>query len=93
VRYLSVLKMERRRIASETVSFEIERGRGLVFRVSRFRIFGRKLQHLKLPSSPFTKAEPVASTGGRAAEKKGDENNGEGKSSGVSPKRSGARER
>jgi KaiC/GvpD/RAD55 family RecA-like ATPase len=93
VRYLSVLKMERRRIASETVSFEIERGRGLVFRVSRFRIFGRKLKHLKLPSSPFTKAEPVASTGGRAAEKKGDENNGEGKSSGVSPKRSGARER
>jgi hypothetical protein len=93
VRYLSVLKMERRRIASETVSFEIERGRGLVFRVSRFRIFGRKLQHLKLPSSPFTKAEPVASTGGRAAGKREDESNGEGKSSGVSPKRSGARER
>jgi hypothetical protein len=93
VRYLSVLKMERRRIASETVSFEIERGRGLVFRVSRFRIFGRKLRHLKLPGSPFAKDGSVAATGVKAGGKRADESNGEGKNSGVLPKRSSARER
>jgi KaiC/GvpD/RAD55 family RecA-like ATPase len=93
VRYLSVLKMERRRIASETVSFEIERGRGLVFRVSRFRIFGRKLRHPKLPGSPFAKDGSVAATGVKAGGKRADESNSEGKNSGVLPKRSSARER
>jgi len=60
VRYLSVLKMERRRIASETVSFEIERGRGLVFRVSRFGILRKKLIELKL-RTPILSAKKEAS--------------------------------
>jgi len=93
VRYLSVLKMERRRIASETTSFEIERGRGLVFRVSRFRIFGRKLQNLKLPNPTFTKGEPGGSTNAKTVGKKTDEGNDERKSSEVSPKRTSVRER
>jgi KaiC/GvpD/RAD55 family RecA-like ATPase len=93
VRYLSVLKMERRRIASETASFEIERGRGLVFRVSRLRIFGRKLQHLKLPNTPFRKADPGGNNAAKAAGKRVDERNGERKSPEVSPRRTGAKER
>lgn len=93
VRNLSVLKMERRRIASETASFEIERGRGLVFRVSRFRIFGRKLQNLKLPNIPFTKADPGTGNTTKAEGKRADERNGERKSPEVSPKRTSARER
>lgn len=92
-RFLTVLKMERRRIASETVSFEIERGRGLVFRVSRFRIFGRKLQHLKLPSSPLTRPGPRVKTSDKPAGKQADESNDEGKSSDVLPKRTGTRQR
>ncbi len=44
-RYLSVLKMERRRISSDTVPFEIDRTKGLVFRVSRFRLLKRRLLH------------------------------------------------
>ncbi len=61
VRYLSVLKMERRRIASERVAFEIERGRGLVFRVSRFGILRRKLVELKVrtPILPAKEAPGV----------------------------------
>src|SRR5256884_4074042 len=63
VRYLSVLKMERRRIASETVSFEIARGRGLVFRVSRFGILRGKLPQLKLkPGQSSEKQPPSALT-------------------------------
>jgi KaiC/GvpD/RAD55 family RecA-like ATPase len=93
VRYLSVLKMERRRIASETALFEIERGRGLVFRVSRLRIFGRKLQHLKLPNTQFRKADPGGNNAAKAAGKRVDERNGERKSPEVSPRRTGAKER
>jgi flagellar protein FlaH len=93
VRYLSVLKMERRRIASETVSFEIERGRGLVFRVSRFRIFGRKLKQLKLPNILFAREGPGVSTSAKPVGKRTYESNGEGKSSEASPKKSGTRER
>src|SRR2546421_6692298 len=63
VRYLSVLKMERRRIASDTVSFEIARGRGLVFRVSRFGILRGKLLQLKLkPGQPSEKQASSAIT-------------------------------
>ncbi len=42
-RYLSVIKMERRRISPEDVPIEIDRRRGLVFRVSRFRTLRDRL--------------------------------------------------
>ncbi len=42
-RFLSVLKMERRRISSDTVPFEIDRTRGLVFRVSRFGLLKKRI--------------------------------------------------
>jgi KaiC/GvpD/RAD55 family RecA-like ATPase len=75
VRYLTVLKMERRRIASETVAFEIARGRGLVFRVSRFGILRGKLQQLRLKPSHSSakdapKAEPPAKPEGKHTEEK-----------------------
>ena len=83
VRYLTVLKMERRRIASETVSFEIARGRGLVFRVSRFGILRGKLQQLKLKPSPSSMKDapkaviPAKPEGKHTEEKdKGTENSG-----------------
>ncbi|HEX4921492.1 MAG TPA: ATPase domain-containing protein, partial [Candidatus Bathyarchaeia archaeon] len=71
-RFLSVLKMERRVISSDVAPFEIERSRGLVFRVSRFRILRKQLvnflrmHHLSWPrmsvrrstSSP-SKASPT----------------------------------
>src|SRR5713101_752569 len=41
-RFLSVPKMERRRISSDTVSFQIDRTRGFVFRVSRFKLLKRR---------------------------------------------------
>jgi KaiC/GvpD/RAD55 family RecA-like ATPase len=94
VRYLSVLKMERRRIASETVSFEIERGRGLVFRVSRFGILRKKLIELKL-RTPILSAKKEASTVAaptKAEGKRVDERTREGKSS-ESSKASGTRQR
>src|SRR5213594_3196973 len=42
-RFLSVPKMESRRISSDTVSFQIDRNRGFVFRVSRFRLWKKQL--------------------------------------------------
>ena len=42
-RFLSVPKMERRRISTDTVSFQIDRNRGFVFRVSRFRLWKKQL--------------------------------------------------
>src|SRR5437867_9481932 len=36
-RYLTVVKMERRKISSEAVPFAIDRRRGIVFQVSRLR--------------------------------------------------------
>ena len=42
-RFLSVVKMERRRISSSSVGFEIDRTRGLVFRVSRFGLLKKQL--------------------------------------------------
>jgi KaiC/GvpD/RAD55 family RecA-like ATPase len=42
-RFLSVPKMERRRISSDSVSFQIDRNRGFVFRVSRFRLWKKQL--------------------------------------------------
>jgi KaiC/GvpD/RAD55 family RecA-like ATPase len=42
-RFLSVPKMERRRISSDSVPFQIDRTRGFVFRVSRFRLLKKRL--------------------------------------------------
>src|SRR5256884_3381050 len=42
-RFLSVVKMERRTISSSSVAFEIDRTRGLVFRVSRFGLMKQQL--------------------------------------------------
>src|SRR5438309_34816 len=94
VRYLSVLKMERRRIASERVRFEIERGRGLVFRVSRFGILRGKLLQLKLrpgqsPEKDAPKAEPPAKPEGKHTEEK----DKGAASSGLPSKGTGARPR
>jgi KaiC/GvpD/RAD55 family RecA-like ATPase len=52
-RFLSVPKMERRRISSDTVSFQIDRTRGFVFRVSRFRLWKRQLLDFLAHHSPF----------------------------------------
>lgn len=66
-RYLAVLKMERRVISSGVASFEINRSRGLVFRVSRFGILKKQLvnffriHHLSLPR-PFDKQASSSST-------------------------------
>ncbi len=75
VRYLTVLKMERRRIASDTVMFEIARGRGLVFRVSRFGILRRKVVHLKFKPGQSTAKDtqsitPPAKSEGRPSDEK-----------------------
>ena len=41
-RFLTVPKMERRRISSDSVPFQIDRTRGFVFRVSRFRLLKKR---------------------------------------------------
>src|SRR5713226_7879799 len=53
-RFLSVLKMERRRISSDTVPFEIDRTRGIMFRVSRFGLFRNR--YLKPLLHPITQS-------------------------------------
>ena len=67
-RFLSVPKMERRRISSDTVTFQIDRTRGFVFRVSRFRLLKKRfadfLAHHHLfrhPEKAFrdSKAQPT----------------------------------
>lgn len=56
LRYLSILKMERRRIIIDTVQFEIAKGRGLLFRVSRVGLLHKKLARIDLKSLlPLTK--------------------------------------
>src|SRR5713226_2497544 len=93
-RYLSILKMERRRIASDTVSFEIARGRGLVFRVSRFGILRGKLLQLKLkPGHPAAKDAPKAIVPAKAEGKHVDEKDKEAIGSGPSSKGIGPRQR
>jgi hypothetical protein len=93
-RYLSVLKMERRRISSDTVSFEIARGRGLVFRVSRFGILRGKLLQLKLkPGQPTEKQPSSAVTPAKAEGKHVDEKRKEGRTPEVSSKDAGTRQR
>jgi archaeal flagellar protein FlaH len=83
VRYLSVLKMERRKIAAETVSFEIERGRGLVFRVSRFGILRRKIVKLKLKPLTLPKRQetPAVVPARQPEARKAEEKSKDGKSS------------
>jgi KaiC/GvpD/RAD55 family RecA-like ATPase len=41
-RFLTVPKMERRRISSDSVPFQIDRTRGFVFRVSRLRLLKKQ---------------------------------------------------
>ena len=64
LRYLSILKMERRRITIDTAQFDIARGRGLVFRVSRVGILHKKLVKVDLKKLlPLLKKEdPKSST-------------------------------
>jgi len=45
-RFLTVLKMERRRISSDSVPFQIDRTRGFVFRVSRLRLLKKRFSDL-----------------------------------------------
>jgi len=94
VRYLSILKMERRRIASDTVRFEIERERGLVFRVSRFGILRKKLEQLNLkPTTIPAKGDQVAATPVKTEGKRVDEKGKEGSVPEVSSKGSGTKQR
>jgi len=93
-RYLSVLKMERRRISSDTVSFEIARGRGLVFRVSRFGILRGKLLQLKLkPGQPSEKQAPSSVTTAKAEGRHVEEKGKQGKTPEVPPKGAGTGQR
>ena len=71
LRFLSILKMERRRISIDTTQFEIARGRGLVFRVSRVGILHKKLAKVDLKNLiPLPKKdEPKAPTAGQAETK------------------------
>jgi len=94
VRYLSVLKMERRRIATERVAFEIERGRGLVFRVSRFGILRRKIVELKI-RTPILSARKEASSVAappRVEGKRADERSKDVKNTESSPKPAGPKQ-
>jgi KaiC/GvpD/RAD55 family RecA-like ATPase len=45
-RFLSVPKMERRTISSDSVPFQIDRTRGFVFRVSRFKLLKKRFADL-----------------------------------------------
>src|SRR5438094_4238276 len=94
VRNLSVLKMERRRIASDTVSFEIARGRGLVFRVSRFGILRRKIVELKIraPILSTKKEAPSVAAPPRAEVKRADERSKDGRNAESSPKPAGTKQ-
>lgn len=64
-RFLSVPKMERRRISSDSVPFQIDRTRGFVFRVSRFKLLKKRFfdflaQHHILPSAEPRERRPKA---------------------------------
>ena len=72
-RYLSVLKMERRVISSGVAPFEINRSRGLVFRVSRFGILKKQLlnffrvHHISWPrlSTEYGASSPAKASSNR----------------------------
>jgi archaeal flagellar protein FlaH len=94
IRNLSVLKMERRRIVSDTVSFEIARGRGLVFRVSRFGILRGKIMQLKLkPGQSNPKEAPKTTAPAKVEGKRVDEKDKEATGSGPPSKGTGTRPR
>ena len=57
-RFLSVPKMERRRISSDSVSFQIDRTRGFVFRVSRFRLLKKRVFDLLAQHHILRSTEP-----------------------------------
>jgi KaiC/GvpD/RAD55 family RecA-like ATPase len=62
-RFLSVPKMERRQISSDSVPFQIDRTRGFVFRVSRFRLLKKRFfdfltQHNIIRSSEPGESKP-----------------------------------
>src|SRR6266446_6491332 len=62
-RFLTVPKMERRRISSDSVPFQIDRNRGFVFRVSRFRLLKKRFfdflaQHHLLRSAESGENKP-----------------------------------
>ena len=57
-RYLSVMKMERRKISQDSVPIEIDRKRGLVFRVSRLKIAKDQLTKALPFYNPETEAQP-----------------------------------
>src|SRR5712692_862313 len=66
-RFLSVPKMERRRISSDSVPFQIDRTRGFVFRVSRFRLLKKRffdwlVQHHLFRSGDSGENRPKAQT-------------------------------
>ncbi|HZY47259.1 MAG TPA: RAD55 family ATPase, partial [Candidatus Bathyarchaeia archaeon] len=77
VRYLSVLKMERRTIISEAFPFQIDRNHGIIFRVSRFGVLKKRMLQLR-PSFP---GRSEAGT----APHKGEKPHPEGRSGGSSP--------
>jgi len=56
-RFLSVPKMERRRISSDSVPFQIDRTRGFVFRVSRFRLLKKRFFDFLVQHHLFRSAE------------------------------------
>jgi archaeal flagellar protein FlaH len=59
-RFLTVLKMEGRKISSTSVPFEIDRSRGLVFRVSRFGQLKKQLTKPLTKDSKTLNASPVS---------------------------------
>ncbi len=61
-RFLTVLKMEGRKISSTSVPFEIDRSRGLVFRVSRFGILKKQLTKPLLNTLKTQNSPPPPST-------------------------------
>ncbi len=56
-RFLTVPKMERRRISSDSVPFQIDRIRGFVFRVSRFRLLKKRFFDVLAQHHIFRSAE------------------------------------
>lgn len=72
-RYLSVLKLERRKISSEAIPFEIDRKRGIMFRISRLHSLRSKALRLGAvreppphETSPRPRKEPESSSRGQA---------------------------
>jgi KaiC/GvpD/RAD55 family RecA-like ATPase len=67
-RLLSVVKMERRHVASGSIPFEIDRARGIMFRVSRFSLLKKQLVAFLKMHYPATgqQARPSDPVSGKA---------------------------